>query len=156
MKRRDFMSWFGLGLMATSLPMVIAACQSSDESSESAASPEAEERPELESTPREDGFTPVGYVSDLDEKGFVAGKEIGAAGVAVIRDPADAEGVVAVTSMCPHQGCHVEWDKEASVFACPCHGSKFASDGALEDGPAEKPLDAIEAKIDGDIVLVKV
>ena len=155
MKRRDFVSWFGLGLMATSLPMVIAACQSSDDS-DSADAPEAEERPKLEATPREDGFTPVGYVADLDENGFVAGKEIGASGVAVILDPADAEAVVAVTSMCPHQGCHVEWDKELGLFDCPCHGSQFGSDGALKDGPAEKPLNPVEAKIDGDIVLVKV
>ncbi len=154
MKRRDFMSWFGLGLMATSLPMVVAACQSSDESSEPAASPE--ESPKAASTPREDGFTPVGSVSDLDAEGFVAKKSLGAAGVAVIRDPANADGVVAVTSMCPHQGCHVKWDKEASLFACPCHGSKFGADGSLKDGPAEKPLNAVEAKVEDDLVLVKV
>ncbi len=155
MKRRDFMSWFGLGLMATSLPIVIAACQPADES-DSAAAPEGEEPPELDSTPREDGFTPVGFVSELDEKGFVGAKEIGASGVAVIRDPADAEAVVAVTSMCPHQGCHVEWDTELGLFDCPCHGSQFDSGGALKDGPADKPLNPVEAKIDGDVVLVKV
>ncbi|MEM1425911.1 MAG: cytochrome B6, partial [Cyanobacteria bacterium P01_H01_bin.130] len=89
MKRRDFMSWFGLGLMATSLPIVIAACQPADES-DSADAPDEEELPELDKTPREDGFTPVGYVSELDDKGFILGKSIGEAGVAVIRDPADA------------------------------------------------------------------
>ena len=150
------MNWFGLGLMATSLPVAIAACQSSDDAPETAASPEAEAKPELPKEKREDGFVAVGFVSDLDAKGTVAKKSLGAAGVAVIRDPENAEGVVAVTSMCPHQGCHVKWSKDDSVFACPCHGSKFGADGSLKDGPAEKPLNAVEAKIEDDLVLVKV
>jgi cytochrome b6-f complex iron-sulfur subunit len=50
----------------------------------------------------------------------------------------DADGVYAVSTVCTHLGCIVK--KEAGSFACPCHGSKFALDGAVTKGPAPKAL----------------
>ncbi|MEO0489715.1 MAG: ubiquinol-cytochrome c reductase iron-sulfur subunit [Cyanobacteria bacterium J06635_15] len=158
MKRREFINWVGLGVLASSLPVAIAACQPDD----TASAPEGEtenetaaEPTEVDSTPREDGFAAVGTVAELDEMGFVADKSFQGEQVAVIRDPTDNASIIAVNSFCTHQGCTVEWDG-TSVFACPCHGSKFNPDGSVTAGPAESPLDVFEAKIDGDLVLVKV
>ena len=50
----------------------------------------------------------------------------------------DAEGVYAVSRVCTHLGCIVH--PSPSGFDCPCHGSQFASDGAVIKGPAPKPL----------------
>jgi Rieske Fe-S protein len=55
--------------------------------------------------------------------------------VAVFRD---AEGVYAVTRVCTHLGCLVKEDPDG--FLCPCHGSRFARDGALLKGPAPSGL----------------
>lgn len=44
----------------------------------------------------------------------------------------------AVSPVCQHQGCKV--DLGENLFRCPCHGSKYALDGALLGGPSEKPL----------------
>jgi Rieske Fe-S protein len=46
--------------------------------------------------------------------------------------------VVAVLASCTHQGCQPE--PVADRLACPCHGSEFSFEGAVLQGPAERPL----------------
>jgi Rieske Fe-S protein len=41
---------------------------------------------------------------------------------------------------CPHSGCELTWIGEDREVECPCHGSRFASDGALLNGPAVTDL----------------
>jgi len=160
MKRRVFMNWVGAGLMATSLPVAIAACSPAEDTTAAAdpcaADPCAAEvaaAPEVDSTVRDDGFAALGTVAELDSAGFLADKDFVAGSVIVIRDPANAESVVALDSLCPHQGCHVDWT--STEFACPCHGSKFSADGAVTAGPASSDLGSYEAKVEGDLVLIK-
>lgn len=154
MKRREFGNLMGLGMIATSLPVAIAACNptttSDTPTTESAPAPAAEK---IDSSPRDDGFAALGTVADLDAEGYLAKKGFIAGPVIVIRDPANADSVIALNSMCTHQGCSVEWKDDA--FACPCHGSKFNIDGSVATGPATEPLAPYEAIIDGDLVLVK-
>ena len=37
---------------------------------------------------------------------------------------------------CPHMGCALKYDPQEHSWDCPCHGSRFAEDGLLLDGPA--------------------
>lgn len=37
---------------------------------------------------------------------------------------------------CPHLGCALKWNKAEHTWDCPCHGSRFQSDGTLIDNPA--------------------
>ncbi|QDT53818.1 Cytochrome b6-f complex iron-sulfur subunit [Caulifigura coniformis] len=54
----------------------------------------------------------------------------------------DADGRVTVLSaVCTHMGCLVRWNKAAETWDCPCHGSRFATDGHVIAGPAETPLE---------------
>ena len=55
--------------------------------------------------------------------------------VAVFRD---ADGVFAVSRVCTHLGCLVNAAPDG--FHCPCHGSRFAPDGAVLKGPAPTGL----------------
>jgi cytochrome b6-f complex iron-sulfur subunit len=55
--------------------------------------------------------------------------------VALFRDP---QGVYAVSTVCTHLGCIVRASSQG--FECPCHGSRFATDGAVVKGPAPSPL----------------
>lgn len=51
-----------------------------------------------------------------------------------------------LTAACPHEGCNVSWREEQSAFACPCHDSFFAADGARINGPARRGLDPLPSR----------
>jgi Rieske Fe-S protein len=53
----------------------------------------------------------------------------------------DAEGELHLYSArCTHLGCTVAWDAGDQVFACPCHGSRYAPTGEVVQGPAPRAL----------------
>src|SRR5579862_4881466 len=56
--------------------------------------------------------------------------------------------VVAYSPICTHLGCAYHWDAGKSDFVCPCHGSEFALDGTVLSGPAPRPLDRFETKVE--------
>lgn len=157
MKRRNVLSWMGVGMLAASLPVTLAACQSEDTPTADAPSTTggSADAPEIDDTPREDGFAAIGTVSQLDEQGFISDKTFQGEQVLVVRDPADASSVIAVNSLCTHQGCSVDWEGGGD-FTCACHGSAFAPDGSVKEGPATDPLGTFTAKIEDDLVLVNV
>ena len=37
---------------------------------------------------------------------------------------------------CPHLGCALKWNKAEHSWDCPCHGSRFSSDGEVLDNPS--------------------
>ena len=72
-----------------------------------------------------------------------------------------AQGVHgAVDGKCTHAGCLVAFQTApggANVLSCPCHGSVFDLSGAVEHGPAKRPLTAYTVTVNGaDAVLRKV
>ncbi len=40
---------------------------------------------------------------------------------------------------CPHLGCALRWNRAERSWDCPCHGSRFAEDGSVLNGPANGP-----------------
>jgi len=83
------------------------------------------------------GRTVVQVVSELSpgEGGVI---ERGGEKLAVF---VDAGGELHLFSArCTHLGCTVGWDPADGVFACPCHGSRYAIDGAVVQGPATRGL----------------
>jgi glycine/D-amino acid oxidase-like deaminating enzyme/nitrite reductase/ring-hydroxylating ferredoxin subunit len=49
------------------------------------------------------------------------------------------------SAACTHLGCHVHWNSLERCWDCPCHGSHFAVDGSVLNGPATSPLSEIES-----------
>jgi Rieske Fe-S protein len=67
----------------------------------------------------------------------------------VVTQPAAGE-FKAFSATCTHQGCTVS-NVSGGTINCPCHGSKFAiADGAVANGPAQKPLPARAITVAGD------
>lgn len=50
----------------------------------------------------------------------------------------------AYSMICTHQGCLTSITSNQQ-FSCPCHGSQFASDGSVLQGPAVKSLPKLTA-----------
>jgi Rieske Fe-S protein len=62
----------------------------------------------------------------------------------------DAEGALhAVSAVCTHRGCVVDWNAVELSWDCPCHGSRFDCDGHVLQGPAQRELEVkrVEAAI---------
>ena len=79
---------------------------------------------------------PTAFELDAPEAyGAGAAVHVAEAGAWLLRD---AAGLYAISTRCPHLGCTVE--RQAAGFRCPCHGSEFAPDGAVQRGPADQPL----------------
>lgn len=149
MNRREFIGWVGVGAIASSLPVAIAACNSSDDT------PKSEQKsPIAANSPRSDGFVAIGTVQTLDKEGKILDKTTATEPVLVVRNP-DTKQLSAVNPICTHQGCTVEWKADKKMFACPCHGSEFALDGKVIEKPAKKPLASYETKEENGSILVK-
>jgi menaquinol-cytochrome c reductase iron-sulfur subunit len=62
--------------------------------------------------------------------------------------------VIAYGPQCTHLGCAYHWDSAKNEFVCPCHNSLFSIDGQVLGGPAPRPLDRYETKIQGNKLLL--
>jgi Rieske Fe-S protein len=68
-----------------------------------------------------------------------------------------ADGVVAYSAFCTHQGCDVSsWVAADKSLLCFCHFSKFAphQEAAVVGGPAPRPLPALPIKVDDGRLVV--
>ena len=74
------------------------------------------------------------------------------AGVPVLLTRTD-EGIVALADRCTHRGGPLhEGELRDGCVVCPWHGSAFALDGAVVEGPATRPQAAYEVRItDGQV-----
>lgn len=150
MNRRDFLSWVSVGMLASSLPIVLAACKAeTDDVTNSPATGD------VTKTISEDGYQAITTVEDVKAQGVVLDENSTATPILVFENPATGE-VAAVNPTCTHRGCLVEWQSEDQLFVCPCHDAKFATNGDVIEGVATEPLNVYETKVEDNSVLVKV
>lgn len=69
-----------------------------------------------------------------------------------------ASGFVALSGVCTHMACLLDWNAGDRTFDCPCHGVKFLSSGKAAPGApyAYAPLPAIRTKVESGQVWVYV
>jgi Rieske Fe-S protein len=68
--------------------------------------------------------------------------------VAVYKD--EAGKVFSCSAVCTHMGCIVHWNGAEKSWDCPCHGSRFNYDGQVIQGPANRNLESVQLKAEGD------
>jgi len=44
----------------------------------------------------------------------------------------------ALSPLCTHLGCHVNWNSAERSWDCPCHGSRFSGEGVVILFPDER------------------
>ncbi|HSK74445.1 MAG TPA: FAD-dependent oxidoreductase [Pyrinomonadaceae bacterium] len=84
-----------------------------------------------------------GEVESIDEiaAGEGAIMRDGLKKLAVYKDETGA--VQKLSAVCTHLGCIVQWNSGEKTWDCPCHGSRFAADGEVVEGPAQSDLERI-------------
>jgi rieske iron-sulfur protein len=100
---------------------------------------------------------PSGRVRDGSRLNLVILTRVDTTGVSPETLARSADGVVAYSGVCTHQGCPVNmWSTEHAAFYCSCHGSEYnPKDGAeVVGGPAPRPLPALPLKAADGILLV--
>ncbi len=58
-----------------------------------------------------------------------------------------AEQAYAVSRICTHLGCRVNYQQDRQLIECPCHQSRFTRKGQRLSGPAEKNLPTFEVSL---------
>jgi glycine/D-amino acid oxidase-like deaminating enzyme/nitrite reductase/ring-hydroxylating ferredoxin subunit len=92
-----------------------------------------------------------GYLSSSDELEPGSGAVV-RRGVHLVAAYRDEQGRLTERSaVCPHLGGVVHFNSAEVTWDCPCHGSRFAINGRVLNGPASKPLAEVEPEPVGSV-----
>jgi cytochrome b6-f complex iron-sulfur subunit len=62
--------------------------------------------------------------------------------------------IVALSSICTHQGCTVGYNAAKADIECPCHGSVYSTSGSVLVGPAPAPLRSYPVSLTGNVLTI--
>ena len=134
----------GLGIAAVGALVVAAGCQQAGSSLSTAnsASCGAGECIDLTDATNKDLATAGGAML-IDMAGDT---------IMVIR--ASDTQIVAVSAICTHAGCAMDYSAAQQLLDCPCHGSQFSADGRVLRGPAVRALRVYRATLANNMITV--
>ncbi len=70
-----------------------------------------------------------------------------------------ATDFIALSSVCPHLGCQVNWEGPKNRFYCPCHGGVFTPEGKAIEGPpadAGQSLPSYPLRVENGLLYIEV
>ena len=71
-----------------------------------------------------------------------------------VRRASDSD-FIAFAVNCTHLGCPVNWQAEAEIFLCPCHGGVYNADGSVAGGPPPRPLFRYDTQVQNGHLMVR-
>jgi len=138
MDRKEFLSVLGLGAAVIACGSCVGGCKPLDDNVPSAP-------------------TNVDFTLNLADAANSALKSNGGYvyhnGIIVARTSNGS--YVALSSICTHQGGTVFYDSATNEFHCPNHGSNFATDGSVINGPASSPIARYTTALSGTSLRVR-
>ncbi|MCE9638097.1 MAG: Rieske (2Fe-2S) protein [Planctomycetes bacterium] len=137
MTRRAVLEAFALGV---GVAAVAAAC--------GVAGAFASSTPDAHDTPDEIDVASMPELRATGSKRFSFGRE---PCIVVLK----GDRLHAVSLVCTHLGCLVEWSREGRQFVCPCHRAAFDVEGRVLYGPPPRALTNYDAVVRGDRVVVR-
>lgn len=104
------------------------------------------------------GWAAVGRLQDVPQGGALSFTTASFSGY-VLRN---GDQLSALSAICNHLGCHVQWQPDRKQFVCPCDDAEFDSAGrylqeAYDSAPPAvlQPLTRLAVRVDGDTLYVK-
>jgi len=64
------------------------------------------------------------------------------------------KGLIALSRVCTHLGCLVDYQKDKKRFLCPCHAGIYDLSGNIISGPPPKPLQQFPLKVERDSIII--
>ena len=149
MTRKEFLIKIGIGAgVAILTPLAFNACE------ESETKPDEDDNNDDNGDDNSDDK--VDFTIDLSDDDYSDLKEEG--GYVYENDIIIAylgnDEYIALSKVCTHNQCTVEYDDEGDKFVCPCHGSEFNTDGDVTTGPADEPLKEYNTELDDQTLRV--
>ncbi len=136
MERREFLSMLGIGAAGVACLSCLDGCKTDSGLT--------------------DAPTNVDFTLDLNDPANSALKNNGGyiykSGIIVARTTSGT--YVALSMACTHAGSTVYYDAANNRFHCPNHGSNFAIDGSVINGPAGSPLAKYNMSLTGSSLRV--
>ncbi|MGB8991992.1 MAG: ubiquinol-cytochrome c reductase iron-sulfur subunit [Desulfobaccales bacterium] len=86
---------------------------------------------------------PVGVTKDLLIRGVPS----------IIIHTSD-KGYIALSRVCTHLGCLVNYHKERQIFICPCHAGIYDLEGNVISGPPPRPLEKFTVQVKGNDIVI--
>jgi cytochrome b6-f complex iron-sulfur subunit len=62
--------------------------------------------------------------------------------------------VIALSAICTHAGCSMDFVPASHLINCPCHGSQFDETGAVVHGPARRALRTYSAALANNVITI--
>jgi len=66
----------------------------------------------------------------------------------------DDRRVIALSAVCTHLRCILDYDRERAGLKCPCHDGRFDLAGKVLSGPPPRPLPTYEVSVQAGEILV--
>lgn len=108
---------------------------------------------DLDQIPSDGVPRPFPIVDDrTDAWNFYPKEPVGACYLRVSETP-EGESLEAVSAICPHLGCFVDFNAGKGIYKCPCHDSSFEANGVRinpDKCPSARDLDSLDVEIRND------